>query len=101
MTGFDKRYDYVQVLAQVGEDMQARLKVRLSADQDFAADILIWPNMLDGWNGTKLRKTNGWETIDLGEVQLHRGDNSIRINTHQDVNLKIDYFILEPIKVKR
>lgn len=96
-SGFDKRYDYVQVLAQVGEDMKARLKVRLSADQDFAADVLIWPNMLDGWGGTKIRKTAGWETIDLGEVQLHRGDNSIRINSHQNVNLKIDYFILEPI----
>lgn len=53
--------------------------------------------MPDGWNGTKLRKTHGWETVDLGEVQLHRGDNSIRINAHQDVNLKIDYLNLEPI----
>ncbi len=57
VSGFDKRYDFVQVLAQVGEDTKANLKVRLRADADFAADILVWPNMLDGWNGTKMKKT--------------------------------------------
>lgn len=36
----------------------------------------------------------------LGEVQLHQGDNSIRINTHQNVNLKVDYVILEPVTFK-
>lgn len=97
VAGFDKRYDYVQVLAQVGEDMKARLKMRISASADFAADVLVWPNMLDGWNGTKIKKTNGWKIVDLGEVQLHQGDNNIRINTHQDVGLKIDYFMVEPL----
>ena len=97
VAGFDKRYDYVQVLAQVGEDMKARLKMRISASADFAADVLVWPYMLDGWYGTKIKKTNGWEIVDLGEVQLHQGDNNIRINTHQDVGLKIDYFMVEPL----
>jgi hypothetical protein len=97
-TGFDKRYDYVQVLAQVGDSMRANLKIRLSADADFAADVLVWPNMLDGWNGTKMKKTNGWELINLGKVQLHQGDNIIRIQSNGNVNLKIDCFVIEPIK---
>jgi len=97
VTGFDIRQDYVQVLAQVGYDMKARLKVRLSADADFAADIMVWPNMLDGWSGTKLKKTNSWEDIDLGEVQLHQGDNLIKFTSHNNVNLKIDYFLVKPL----
>lgn len=98
VTGFDKRYDHVQVLAQVSKDMKANLKMRILADGDFSADILVWPNMLDGWGGTKIKKTNGWETIDLGVVQLHQGDNNIRINTHKDVDLKIDFLMLEPLE---
>jgi hypothetical protein len=85
------------VLAQVGEAMKANLKIRLSADSNFAADIMVWPNMRDGWNGTKMKKTNGWELIDLGEVQLYQGDNLIRIQTHQNANLKVDYFLVEPL----
>jgi len=98
VTNFDKRYDFVQVLAQVGEDTKANLKIRMNADADFSADILVWPNMLNGWDGTKLKKTNGWKEIDLGEVQLHQGDNIIRIQAHQKVNLKVDYFVITPIE---
>jgi hypothetical protein len=30
-------------------------------------------NFSEGRNGTKMRKTQGWEIIDLGEVQLYQG----------------------------
>jgi len=96
VAGFDKRFDYVQVLVQVGKDMKARLKMRYSADEDFSADILVGVLMLDGWNGTKIKKTNGWEEIDLGDVQLKAGDNLIRINSYTNVSLKIDCFKIEP-----
>jgi hypothetical protein len=94
VTNFLNHYNYLQVLAQVAKNTKARLKVKLSADSDFSADILIGNLMLDGWSGTKIRKTDGWEEIDLGEVQLKEGDNIIRINSHQNVNLKVDYFKL-------
>ena len=86
----------VSVLAQVARDMQAGLKIRMSADQDFRADVLVDVLMQDGWNGTPIKKTNGWEEIDLGPVSLRSGDNTIRFTCKNNVNLKIDYFKLEP-----
>ena len=95
VTNFLNHYNYVQVLVQVAKDMKAKMKIRLCADADFSADILVGNHMRDGWNGTKMKKTNGWEEIDLGEISLKEGDNLIRINSHQNVNLKVDYFKFE------
>jgi hypothetical protein len=92
VTNFLNHYNYLQVLVQVAKDMKAKMKIRLCADADFSADILIGNLMRDGWNGTKIKKNNGWEEIDLGEISLKEGDNLIRINSHQNVNLKVDYF---------
>jgi len=97
VTGFDVRHDYVEVLAQVAKDMKANLKIRLSADTDFNADILVGVTMLDGWNGTKIKKTNGWEEINLGEVQLKAGDNKIHFSSLKNTVIKIDYFKLDPL----
>lgn len=96
VTGFDVSNDQVAVLVQVSKTMPANLKIRLSAEKDFSADILTGVIMKDGWNGTPLKKTNGWEEIDLGNVQLTEGDNLIRFTCKQNVNLKIDYFKLVP-----
>ena len=96
VTGFDKRFDYAQVLVQVARDMKAMLKMRYAADADFSADILVGALMLNGWDGTKLKKTKGWEEISLGDIQLKEGNNLIRINSHSNVNLKIDYFKILP-----
>ncbi|MES2734518.1 MAG: family 43 glycosylhydrolase [Bacteroidota bacterium] len=98
VTGFDVRQDYVEVLVQVAKDMKANLTIKLSAEKDFAADILVGAKMLAGWDGLKLKKTAGWEEINLGEVQLKEGDNKIRFTSHTNVNLKIDYFKIEPNK---
>jgi hypothetical protein len=95
VTGFDVSHDNVSVLAQVANDRRARLIVRLSADDDFSADILIGAKMRDGWSGTPLKKTNGWEEIDLGWVDLKAGDNIIRFTCKKNVNLKVDCFKLE------
>jgi Beta-xylosidase len=94
VTNFLNHYNYLQVLVQVAKNMKATLIIRLAADADFSADILVGALMRDGWNGTKIKKTNGWEEINLGEVELKEGDNIIRINSHQNVNLKVDYFKL-------
>lgn len=96
VTGFDVRQDYVEVLAQVSKDMTANLTIRISAETDFYADILIGPFMLAGWDGLPLKKTNGWENIDLGNVPLKAGDNKIRFNCHKNPNVKIDCFIITP-----
>lgn len=97
VTGFDVRQDYVEVLVQVSMDMKANLKIRLSADSDYSTDILVGATMMAGWDGLKLKKTNGWEEINLGEIQLKEGDNKIRFTSHNNVNLNIDYFKIEPI----
>jgi hypothetical protein len=95
VTGFDGKHDNVSVLAQVSKDMKARLFIRLSAEGDFNADVLVGAKMLAGWDGLPLKKTNGWEIIDLGLVDLKEGNNMIRINCKNDVKLKVDYFMLQ------
>ncbi len=95
VTGFDMRRDYIEVLVQVAKEMKANLKVRLSADFDYTADILVGVTMMADWGGLPMKKTNGWETIDLGEVILKAGDNKIRYTPQKNVNLKIDYFQIE------
>jgi hypothetical protein len=88
--------DYVEVLVQVANDIKANLKIRLSADNDFKGDVLVGVKTLAGWDGTAFKKTNGWEEVDLGQVELKQGDNKIRINSKKNVNLKVDWFKIEP-----
>jgi len=76
--------------------MDARLTIRLEAEDDFAADILVGAKMLAQWEGLPMKKTKGWQEIDLGIVQLRKGDNIIRFSTH-NAEVKIDYFKLEPV----
>jgi len=97
VTGFDVRHDYVEVLAQVSKDIKANLKIRLSAEDDVTADVLVGVTMLAGWDGTKIKKTNGWKEINLGDVQLKAGDNKIRFSSHTNANVKIDYFKIEHV----
>ncbi|MBN2089015.1 family 43 glycosylhydrolase [candidate division KSB1 bacterium] len=96
VTGFDISHDFVDVLVQVSRDMKANLKIRLSADDDFKADMLVGVKMMAGWDGSPMKKTNGWEEIDLGGIDLKAGDNRIRFTAKQNVNLKIDHFIITP-----
>lgn len=96
VTGFDVSHDYVEVLVQVANDMKANLKVRLAADNDFNGDVLVGAKTLAGWDGTAFKKTNGWEVIDLGLVDLKQGDNKIMINSKQNANLRVDWFKVEP-----
>jgi hypothetical protein len=99
VTGFGLRHNHVEVLAQVREDMKANLKIRLWVESDCKLDVLTGPIMRDGWDGTPVNKTIGWEIVDFGEVQLFRGDNRIRVSAHQDANLKIDYFEILPMEM--
>ncbi len=92
VTGFDKRRDYIEVLVQVAKEIKVNLQVRLSADADYTADILVGFTMMADWGGLPMKKTKGWEIIDLGKIVLKAGDNKIRFTPQQNVNLKIDYF---------
>ena len=96
VTGFDIRSDYAEVLVQVAKDMNANLKICLSAEADFSADILVGPFMLAGWDGLPIKKTNGWEEVDLGTIPLKAGDNKIRFTCHKNPNVKVDYFLVTP-----
>lgn len=98
VTGFDIRRDYIEVLVQVANDTKANLKIRLDANSDFTADVLTGVTMMAGWDGLPIKKTNDWEVIDLGEVQLKSGDNYIRFTTQKDIDLKVDYFEIIPLK---
>ncbi|MBN1479015.1 family 43 glycosylhydrolase [candidate division KSB1 bacterium] len=97
VTGFDVSQDYVEVLAQVSNDMQANLKIRMSAENDFKADVLVGVKMLAGWDGLPVTRTDGWHVVNFGPVNLKAGDNRIRFTCKQDVHLRIDYFIVKPI----
>ncbi|MBN2008246.1 family 43 glycosylhydrolase [candidate division KSB1 bacterium] len=97
VAGFDVSQDYVEVLAQVSKDMQANLKIRMSAENDFKADVLVGVTMLAGWDGLPVSKTDGWQVVDFGPINLKAGDNRIRFTSKQDVHLKIDHLIVEPI----
>lgn len=97
VTGFDVRRDYVEVLVQVAYDMKANLKIRLDAEDNYTADILVGVTMMAGWGGLPMKKTKGWEMIDLGEIQLKSGDNLIRFTPQKDIQLKVDFFQIEPL----
>jgi len=97
VTGFDIRQDYVEVLVQVAKDMKANLKIKYAATADFKADILVGAIMMAGWDGLPVKKTNGWEEVDLGQISLKEGDNKLRFTAHKNFNLKIDYFKVLPI----
>jgi hypothetical protein len=96
VTGFDISHDYVEVLVQVARDMKANLKIRLSSSADYKADILVGALMMAGWDGSSMKKTNGWETVDLGQIQLKEGDNKIRFSCKSKIDLNIDYFLVTP-----
>jgi hypothetical protein len=100
VTDFNVRHYYVEVLAQVAKDMKANLKIRLSSEKDFNADILVGNVMLASWNGLPMKKTNGWEEVDLGTVQLKAGNNRIRFTSINNPNVKVDYFLVIPEKIK-
>jgi hypothetical protein len=96
VTGFDVQHDYVEVLAQVAKDIKGDLIVRLSSDADSKLDILVGVNMLDGWDGTPISKTDGWQEINFGQVDLAAGNNLIRISSKNGAsNLKIDYILID------
>lgn len=97
VTGFDVRQDHVEVLVQVASDMKAQLLIRMEAKNDFAADVRIGPKMMAGWDGLPIKKTKGWEEVNLGLISLDKGDNIIRFTSHNS-EVKIDYFKILPIK---
>ena len=84
-------------MAQVAKDMKANLKVCISAETDFMADIVVGAKALAGWDGLALKKTVGWEIIDLGTIDLKAGDNHIRFGGKGKTDLNVDYFLITPI----
>lgn len=97
VTGFETDFNYVEVMVQVAKDMTADLQIRLDVPEEVEADIFVGPVVLDKtWTGQKLKQTEGWEILNLGEVQLKAGDNMIKVWAYQDAGLKIDWFKVTP-----
>jgi len=97
ITGFETNFNFVQVMVQVAKDMKADLTIRIDADDDFNADVLVGPRVLNSeWRGMPIKKTNGWHEIHFENVQLDAGDNLIKMQSYQDVNLKVDWFKIVP-----
>ncbi len=96
VTGFDAKFNYVQVMAQVAKKMKGKLTIRYAADADFHADIFVGARVLNSeWNGMLIEKTDGWQEIHFDDIDLEAGDNLIKIQSYQDVNLKVDWFKVE------
>lgn len=93
VTGFDTKFNYVQVMAQVAHKMKGTLTIRYKADADFHADIFVGSRVLNNeWNGMLVKKNNGWAELEFKDIDLEAGDNQIKIQAYQDTNLKIDNF---------
>lgn len=98
VTGFNVAHKYIDVLVQVGYNMTANLTISVNAKEDYKADITVGVNVLNKeWKGMPLKKTNGWENLDLGTVNLVAGDNHIRFAVFNDAGVCIDWFKVKPI----
>lgn len=93
VTGFETKFNYVQVIAQVAKKMKGDLVIRIKADRDFYADVFVGNIVLNSeWRGMLINKSDGWKEIHFNNVDLEAGDNKIKIQSYQDVNLQVDYF---------
>jgi hypothetical protein len=98
VTGFDKKNDYVEVLVQVAKDTEASLKICLSSDKEYAANLFVGPVIIKGKKESPKPKTNGFEKVDWGTIQLKEGNNMLRFNCLFDAGVKVDYFEVTPLK---
>ncbi|MGY6647692.1 family 43 glycosylhydrolase [Wenyingzhuangia sp. IMCC45574] len=97
VTGFNTKFNYVEVLAQVAQDMKADLTIRIEAEDKFRADVFVGPRVLNReWKGRVYPKKDGWYEIQFKDIQLDAGDNKIKIQAYQDANLKVDWFKIVP-----
>lgn len=93
VTGFETDFNFVEVMAQVAKDMKGDLIIRISADRDFHADVLVGNKVLNTeWGGMVIKKTDGWQEIHFKDVELKAGDNRIVMQSYDDANLKVDWF---------
>ncbi len=96
VTGFETPFNYVAVMAQVAKPMRGNLTIRIDAEADFRADFFVGKRVLnDEWSGKLIKKTDGWQEIYFENIELETGDNAIKIQSYQDVNLKVDWFKIE------
>lgn len=92
----------VTVLAQVAHDQDYRLKVRYSAAQNTRLHVFVNRVLIRGLaanpNEVWTKATgDAFELFDLGVVRLKAGDNTIRLHTRDNLDLRIDAFELTPI----
>ncbi len=93
VTGFETDFNYVQVIAQVARKMRGDLRIRIAADKDFHADIFVGNRVLNNeWNGMLVKADGEWQELLFEGVELLPGDNIIKIQSYDDVNLKVDNF---------
>ncbi len=93
VTGFETDFNFAQVIAQVAKPIKGDLVIRIAADADFHADIFVGNRVLNSeWTGMLIKADGDWQELRFDGVQLEAGDNKIRIQAYQDVNLKVDWF---------
>ncbi|MFR9590657.1 MAG: family 43 glycosylhydrolase [Rikenellaceae bacterium] len=96
VTGFETKFNFAQVIAQVAKPMKGKLTIRIKSDRDFNADIFVGNRVLNSeWNGMRITKADGWQELHFEDVQLEAGNNPIRIQSYQDANLCVDWFKVE------
>lgn len=91
----------VKVLAQVAFDQRYRLSLRYAADQDTQLTVLVGAQKvtLPGPQ-PEIRvpaKPEEFQTLEIADVFLKAGDNTITLYTRANVDIKIDAFELRPL----
>ncbi|MFI3263517.1 MAG: family 43 glycosylhydrolase [Rikenellaceae bacterium] len=96
VTGFDVKFNFAQVMVQVAKETKGDLTIRFHADKDFHADVFVGNCVLNNeWTGMLIKKEEGWQEIKFENIELKPGDNNIKIQSYQDVNLNVDWFKVE------
>jgi hypothetical protein len=91
----------VKVLAQVAFQQRYRLRLRYAADQDTELIVFIGcQKATSGRDKPEIRvKATGpkFQMVDLAEVSLEAGDNTITLHTRGNLDIKVDGFELTPL----
>lgn len=104
VTGFDRPNFGVTVMAQCGQDVRYRLFIRYAAPAGEQRNKLMVNHTLIDQPGVSEQRYDksitfppsaGWSEVDVGVVQLVRGDNFIRLYAGTG-GIDVDTFRLEP-----
>jgi putative sterol carrier protein len=100
VTGFNHNEEYVEVLVQLAKDQKYAMEIFYSAGNDKKIAVCVNDFMLNGdyaaWKDIILPKSQSFTSIVIGEVELKKGDNKVRIQSYNG-DFKLDKIVFKPI----